>query len=74
MRNGLQVGLCIGKTDNNFSEKGIDFCPATLVTVRKGLHIVKTEFNLAKKKFHFRPATLATERKGLREKTLFYYM
>ena len=43
MRNGLQVGLCIGKTDDNFSEKGIDFCPATLVTVRKGPHIVKTD-------------------------------
>ena len=39
----LQVGLCIGKTDNYVSEKGIDFRPATLATVRKGLHIVKTD-------------------------------
>ena len=29
------MGLCIGKTDNYFSEKGIDFRPATLVTVRR---------------------------------------
>ena len=29
--------------DNNFSKKGIDFRPATLVTVQKGLHIVKTD-------------------------------
>ena len=43
MRKGLQVGLCIGKTDNNFSKKGIDLCPATVVTVRKRLHIVKTD-------------------------------
>ena len=33
MRNGLQVGLCIGKKDNYFSEKGIDFRPATLVNI-----------------------------------------
>ena len=38
-----QVGLCIGKTDNNFREKGFNFCPATLVTARKGLRIVKTD-------------------------------
>ena len=59
MRNGPQVGLCIGKTDNYFSEKGFDFRPATMIS-----HSTKrTPYceKISEKKFDFRPATLATE-------------
>ena len=30
------MGICIGKMDNNFSEKGIDIRPATLVRPSQG--------------------------------------
>ena len=64
----------IGKTDNNFSEKGFDFCPATLVTVRKGLHIVKTEFNLAKRSLNFVLQRYPQREKDFLKRTPFYYM